>query len=45
VAQVLLLARPNDRAYLTVVAYTAVRISETNRLSWEDVRWDVDGKG
>jgi integrase len=45
VAQVLLLAKPMDRAYLTVVAYTAARISEINRLTWEDVRWDIDGKG
>jgi integrase len=45
VARVLSLAKPMDRAYLTVVAYTAARISEINRLTWEDVRWDIDGKG
>jgi integrase len=45
VARVLLRAKPLDRAYLTVVAYTAARINEINRLTWEDVRWDIDGKG
>ncbi len=44
-AQVLLLAKPMDRAYLTIVAYTGARISEINKLSWADVRWDIDGKG
>ncbi len=38
-------ARPIDRAYLTVVAYTAARISEINRLGWSEVWCDVDGKG
>jgi integrase len=37
VAQVLLLANPLDRAYLTIVRFTAARISEINRLTWEDV--------
>lgn len=45
VAQVLLLAKPMDRAYLTVVAYTAARINEVNKLTWSDVRWDADGRG
>jgi integrase len=45
VAKILLKAKPMDRAYLTVVAYTAARINEINKLSWEDVRWDADGKG
>ena len=44
-ARILLLAKPIDRAYLTVVAYTAARISEINKLTWEDVRWDIDGQG
>ena len=33
-------AKPLDRAYLTVIAYTAARISEINKLTWEDVKWD-----
>ena len=33
-----------DQAYLTVVAYTAGRINEINKLTWEDVKWD-NGKG
>jgi integrase len=37
IAQVLLLANPMDRAYLTVVRFTAARINEVNRLTWEDV--------
>ena len=45
VAQVLLLAKPMDRAYLTVVAYTAARVNEINKLTWADVRWDIDCKG
>jgi integrase len=27
------------------VTYTAARIGEINQLMWEDVRWDIDGKG
>jgi integrase len=40
VAQVLLLAKPMDRSYLTVVRYTAARINEINRLTWDDVDFE-----
>jgi integrase len=37
VARVLLLANPLDRAYLALIRFTAARINEINRLTWEDV--------
>lgn len=40
VAQVLLLANPMDRAYLTIVRFTAARINEINRLTWADVDFE-----
>jgi integrase len=40
VAQVLLIAKPMDRAYLTVARFTAARINEINRLTWEDVDFE-----
>jgi integrase len=41
VAQVLLLASPIDRAYLTVVRFTAARINEINKLTWNDVDFNA----
>jgi integrase len=43
-SRILLAAKELDRAYLTIAAYTAGRISEINKLTWEDVRWD-NGRG
>jgi integrase len=40
VAKVLLIAKPMDRAYLTVARFTAARINEINRLTWEDVDFE-----
>jgi len=40
VARVLLLANPMDRAYLTIVRFTAARINEINRLTWADVDFE-----
>jgi integrase len=40
VAQVLLLANPLDRAYLTIVRFTAARINEINKLTWDDVDFE-----
>jgi integrase len=40
VAQVILLANPLDRAYLTLVRFTAARINEINKLTWEDVDFE-----
>jgi integrase len=40
IAQVLLLAKPLDRAYLNVIRFTAARVREINNLTWEDVDWD-----
>jgi integrase len=37
IAQVLLLARPLDRAYLTTIWQLGARVREINRLAWEDV--------
>ena len=39
-AQVLLLANPMDRAYLTVITYTAARVGEINKLTWDDVDFE-----
>ena len=35
--KVLALANPLDRAYLTVICFTAARVGEINGLTWEDV--------
>jgi integrase len=40
VARVKLLATPLDRAYLTLVQYTAARVSEISKLQWSDVFWE-----
>jgi len=37
ISQVLLLAKPMDRAYLITVWLTAARVGEVNDLTWEDV--------
>ncbi len=40
IARVILLAKPMDRAYLTVIRFTAARVREINNLTWEDVDFD-----
>ena len=40
IAQVILLAKPLDRAYLNVIRFTAARVREINNLTWEDVDFD-----
>lgn len=40
IAQVLLLAKPLDRAYLTTIWLTGARVREINNLTWEDVFFD-----
>jgi integrase len=40
VAKVLLIAKPMDRAYQTLVRFTAARINEINKLNWEDVDFE-----
>jgi integrase len=36
-----LLASPLDRAYLTCIQYSAARVGEINRLTWEDVNFET----
>jgi integrase len=40
IAQVILLAKPLDRAYLNVIRFTAARVREINNLTWEDVDFE-----
>ena len=40
ISQVLLLANPLDRAYLTTIWLTAARVREVNNLAWEDVDFE-----
>jgi integrase len=40
IARVILLAKPMDQAYLTVIRFTAARVREINNLTWEDVDFD-----
>jgi integrase len=41
VARVKLLAKPLDRAYLTCIQYSAARVGEINKLTWDDVNFDT----
>jgi integrase len=41
VAQVKLLAQPLDRAYLVCIQYSAARVGEINKLTWEDVNFET----
>jgi integrase len=40
ISQILLLAKPMDRAYLIAIWLTAARVREINNLTWEDVDFE-----
>ena len=40
IEKVLALANPSDRAYLTVLCFTAARVGEINELTWADVDFE-----
>lgn len=40
ISKVMLLAKPMDQAYLTLIWQTAARVREINNLTWEDVDWE-----
>ena len=40
VAKVKMLAKPLDRAYLVCIQYSAARVGDIDKLTWEDVNFD-----